>query len=195
MYHQTVCVSESERRWRACYDLRFKLNVRLGCGVPRPWPCANVGFGGTLLVTVLRVVKPRALGFKGDSALDGGRAGIASVFNALFPVALRLTGGRPVPFKAPDPPDLSVVVELTPRRGTNSSVFDVPSACRRAFSCLFWTVRKCDRSSFHLISSRPIFERVVDTFDIVLLQRQRKEVAVAIDERTVSAQCGGSRQS
>ena len=39
-------------------------------------------------------------------------------------------------------------------------VVSVPRAWRRAFSCLTWTVRKCCKSSCHLMSSRPSLERV-----------------------------------
>lgn len=139
MSSRCITVRRKRGRKRACHDLRFRLNVRLGCGVPRPWPCTNVAFEAT---GVLSVVNPLARGLSGDNALDGGRIGRASVFSALFPVARRRTGGLPVPLTTPGPFERSVVLDPTPRRGTNSSVFDVPSACRRAFSCLFWTVRK-----------------------------------------------------
>ena len=44
----------------------------------------------------------------------------------------------------------------------------VPSACLRAFSCFIWTVRKCWRSSCHLMSSLPSLERVEERFPTVL---------------------------
>lgn len=46
----------------------------------------------------------------------------------------------------------------------------LPSAWRRAFSCLICTVRKCWRSSCHLMSSRPSLERVDERFPTVLYE-------------------------
>ena len=78
------------------------------------------------------------------------------------------TAGRAVPLTAGEPAGLSVLVEAIPRIGINSSVIEPPIPCRRDFSCLICTALKCDSSSFHLISSRPILERVDDTLDIDL---------------------------
>ena len=62
------------------------------------------------------------------------------------PVVRRRTCGRPG--GAPD--------EYPPSKGPGSP----PIPTLRAFSCLIWTVRKCDSSSCHLISSlAPILDR------------------------------------
>lgn len=136
--------------------LRVKFNVRLVCPRFRLRLCAKVGLGGACGKTAPNVVCPRALGFSGESVRDGGLASVGS--GTLVPVTRLRTGGRvvPVPFTLCGPAGGAEA------SGMNSSLDEFPSACRLAFSCLFCTARKCDRSSFHLMSSRPIFERVAD---------------------------------
>lgn len=121
-----------------------------------------MGLGGTCGKTAPNVVCPRALGFNGESVRDGGLASAGS--GTLVPVTRLRTVGRvvPVPFMLCGPVGGAVV------SGMNSSLVEFPSACRLAFSCLFCTARKCERSSFHLMSSRPIFERVADILVVEL---------------------------
>ena len=74
------------------------------------------------------------------------------------PVTLRRIGGREPAVGgrlALPSAGLSVVAE-NPEKG----VVSAPNACRRAFSCFAWTVRKWRSSSCHLISSRPSLDRV-----------------------------------
>lgn len=56
--------------------------------------------------------------------------------------------------------------EVNSAKGADGSA---PIACRRAFSCLAWTARKCEMSSCHLISSRPIFDLVDEMLGIALV--------------------------
>lgn len=109
-----------------------------------------------------------AFGFKGDNApllLATGGAGEMAFGNSP-PVTLRRMGGRPAVGARPG---LSPINSPSLSKSGNPEIVDVsaPSACRRAFSCLACTERKCRSSSCHLMSSRPIFERL-DIGPIVL---------------------------
>lgn len=93
-----------------------------------------------------------ALGFNGDNTVgrDGG---------ATCSLTFRRMGGRPpgpVPRLEPPPLALTDDRESTVKPDGPSP----PEVCRRAFSCRICTVRKCDSSSCHLISSRPSLDRV-----------------------------------
>jgi hypothetical protein len=88
-----------------------------------------------------------ALGLRGERAGRAG-GGVGS------PVTRRRIGGW-LPSASRDEED-SADLESKPEKGRLS----VPRACRRAFSCFAWTARKWLRRSCHLISSRPILERV-----------------------------------
>ena len=117
------------------------------------------------------VLEEPRLGFNGLSVRDGGRAKGVS---AVPPVTrLRMPGRGPLPLALPDPeplpePDDSVFEK--PGRGKTMSSSESPAAWRRAFSCLFCKFRKCERSSDHLMSSRPSLERVAETFGTFLRQ-------------------------
>jgi hypothetical protein len=100
---------------------------------------------------------PLALGFKGDKTLRGGTA-TGGGGRPSPPVTLRRIGGREptvVGRLALPSAGLSVVAE-----NPEKDVVSAPNACRRAFSCFAWTVRKWRSSSCHLISSRPSLDRV-----------------------------------
>ena len=118
---------------------------------------------------------PRALGFSGDNARGGSRA----LASAPAPVTLLLIGGRvagPVPFVVPDG-CAAVWTPLGKSEGASKS--SLPSACLRDFSCLFWTDRKWDRSSDHLISSRFSLDRVAEITEVLqntTLSRQYKRM-------------------
>jgi hypothetical protein len=99
---------------------------------------------------------PLALGFNGDRTFRGGT--VMGSGGASLPVTLRRRGGREaeVPGRlTPTSAGFSAVAE-NPEKG----VVSAPNACRRAFSCLAWTDRKCRSSSCHFISSRPSLDRV-----------------------------------
>jgi hypothetical protein len=104
-----------------------------------------------------------ALGLSGDN-VPGLGVGTAVGLSGSSPVTLLRSGVRPT---AREREALSVPGPLPPN-GSLASIksegveVSVPSACRRAFSCLAWTNRKCDKSSCHLISSRPILDLVVN---------------------------------
>lgn len=113
---------------------------------------------------------PRARGFRGESMGPDLEGGLASVLSPL-PVTFRRMGGLVVDEVVvakpePLPPAVGVVTVLganfSPLSGENDS--SAPIACLRAFSCLLCSVLKWVRSSCHLISSRPSFDRVVDMF-------------------------------
>jgi hypothetical protein len=101
---------------------------------------------------------PLALGFKGDKTFRGGILTGGGRGRPSPPVTLRRIGGREPAvvgrFALPSA-GFSVVAE-NPEKG----VVSAPNACRRAFSCFAWTVRKWRSSSCHLISSRPSLDRV-----------------------------------
>ena len=118
---------------------------------------------------------PRARGFKGDSARGGGRA-LPSV-----PVILRLIGGLALAFVPLG--IVEVPVACTPfGKSKGDSRSSLPRACLRDFSCLFWTDRKCDKSSAHLISSRPSFDRVVEMTEV--LRSVLRQLGTAYAEMT-----------
>lgn len=97
-----------------------------------------------------------ALGLSGDNA-PGLGVGTAVGLSGSSPVTLLRSGVRPT---ARGREVLSIPRPLPPG-GSPASIksedieASVPSVCRRAFSCLACTNRKCDKSSCHLISSRP----------------------------------------
>lgn len=108
--------------------------------------------------------EPLARGFSGDSTPDPERVGKPGFMGiGISPVTFRRTGGRieddaPVPWVRLTPGEVSLGLSLS--ENPENGVVSVPRACRRAFSCFACTDRKCRSSSCHLISSRPILDRV-----------------------------------
>ena len=108
-----------------------------------------------------------ALGFRGDRAPGLPGVGTAIGLSGSSPVTLLRSGARPtargrpaLSVPGPLPPDESPPLSVS---GISMSVEEsAPNACRRAFSCLACTDRKCDSSSCHLISSRPILDLVAN---------------------------------
>jgi len=108
------------------------------------------------------------LGFNGDNApgLEGG---------PIIPASDNPTPGGPITFLLPRPPPTfllppnpggpvcegpGLVRSRSFARSSESGEESAPRFCLLAFSCLAWTDRKCWRSSCHLISSLPNFDRV-----------------------------------
>ena len=94
--------------------------------------------------------------------LSGDSAGRTVTGGATSPVTRRRIGGRltsarPTPSPDRDPGSVDLL-SWDPNELPNA-IRSAPRACRRDFSCLFWTARKWLRSSCHLISSRPILVR------------------------------------
>ena len=98
----------------------------------------------------------RALGFNGDKAplLPGMETGLSGI----SPVTRLRTDGALTGRLA-----LSALGSIGFSNSMKSDcvVASVPKASRRAFSCLDCTNRKCERSSCHLISSRPSLDLVI----------------------------------
>lgn len=107
------------------------------------------------------------LGFSGDSAPARDCVGGGVGAGGISPVTRLRNGARPL---VPEPPEGALLNRSVSMRSVNG-VLSPPSACLRAFSCLICTDRKWERSSCHLISSLPSFDRVFDRFGPVL-QRQ-----------------------
>ncbi len=84
----------------------------------------------------------------------------------MVPVVLRLIPGRADPFAEATEGGAVDLSMGNPGSGISSST--PPNPCRLAFSCLFCTLRKCERSSDHLISSRPSLDRVDETLETLL---------------------------
>lgn len=165
MYHTRTSDGETSHR----HHHGFKPSVRRGfdCWL---WPgglpggCTTMGGIGPCMLC------PRARGFRGESMGPVLEGGLASVLSPL-PVTFRRIGGL-VPDEVvganpdPLPPAVGVVTVLganfSPLSGENVS--SAPIVCLRAFSCLLCNALKWVRSSCHLISSRPSFDRVVEMF-------------------------------
>lgn len=121
------------------------------------------------------------LGFSGDSTpdLEGGLI-IPTSGNPPPP-------GGPITFLLPRPPlpaflpapnpgwpaceEPELVWSLSFAKSSERGEKSAPRFCLLAFSCLAWTERKCWRSSCHLMSSLPNFDRVEEIFPTVLYQR------------------------
>lgn len=121
----------------------------------------------------------RARGLRGDSTLPRangdvgpdctGVAFAAAALTVISPVTLRRIRGLP-----PGRPMRSVGSlgrSTSEKKGESDSDVSAPMACRLAFSCFDCTARKCCNSSCHLISSRPILDRVFKPPPTVLLRR------------------------
>lgn len=101
-----------------------------------------------------------ALGLRGDRTVPPGRVGGPSL------VALRRICGRAPPGLEVEVDPLPLVAVMLGVVAVNDRIDDAsPPAparpSRRDFSCFAWRDRKCDRSSDHLISSRPILDLVI----------------------------------
>jgi len=117
------------------------------------------------------------LGFNGDRTpvLDGGRIipTSGSPPPPGGPITFLLPGPPPPEFfPAPNPSgppceDPGLVRSRSFARSSESGEESAPRFCLLAFSCLAWTERKCWRSSCHLISSLPNFDRVEEIFPTV----------------------------
>ena len=126
------------------YVLRLTLKVRLGCPLCFEF-CTNVGLSGPPAFkagasTVWppsalgpTVVVPRALGFRGDNARDGGRSAL------LVPVTLRLIAGldvAPLTFVLVEEDVPADALSLEGRNSATGAKSVSPLLCLRAFSCL-----------------------------------------------------------
>lgn len=183
------------------YVFRLRLSVRFGC----LWLLLKVGLAGVGAVVAVVVTESRKAlgwpiialfeprrGFSGESVLLGGRAS-AGGWSTPPVTRLRIPGrdvlpfivlteeliesrfSRSVPMNGPEPG----------KAKTDGSSSFVPAAWRRAFSCLFCTFRKWERSSDHLISSRPSLERVVDTLGTFLHRMEGCISSVATKEMAI----------
>jgi hypothetical protein len=124
------------------------------------------------------------LGFNGESAPDdeGGLIIPASDNPPTTPpppggpITFLLPGPPPVFLPTPKPGELACEEPGLARsrsfaKSSESGEESTPRFCLLAFSCLAWTERKCWRSSCHLISSLPNFDRVEEMLPTVLHPR------------------------
>jgi len=148
----------------------------------------------------------RALGFNGDSApgLGGG---------PIIPASDNPTPGGPITFLLPRPPltflpppnpdgpvceEAGLVRSRSFARSSESGEESAPRFCLLAFSCLAWTERKCWRSSCHLISSLPNFDRVEEMLPTALRPRADQEhnkQKLDTDRTMISARYAKSRKN
>ena len=117
------------------------------------------------------------LGFNGDSAVDleGGPIipGSDNPPPPGCPITLFLPRPPPTFLPAPNPggpvcEEAGLVRSRSFARSSESGDESVPRFCLLAFSCFAWTERKYWRSSCHLISSLPNFDRVEEMVPTVL---------------------------
>jgi hypothetical protein len=104
---------------------------------------------------------PLALGFSGDNIpLLTGNGGLRFGTTERSPVTFLRIGGRVEDAGRPafSPEERSPCFSVSEK--SENGVVSAPRAIRRAFSCLAWIDRKCVSNSCHLISSRPILDRV-----------------------------------
>jgi len=148
------------------------------------------------------------LGFNGDRTpvLEGGRI-IPTSGNPPPP-------GGPITFLLPGPPpprffpapnpggppceDAGLVRSRSFARSSESGEESAPKFCLLAFSCLAWTERKCWRSSCHLISSRPSFDRVEEIFPTVLypqIDQKLHQRKLNLGRTMLSVRCARSRKN
>lgn len=135
------------------------------------------------------------LGFNGDSTpvLEGGLIIPAS--------GSPPPPGGPITFLLPRPPppeflpapnpggpaceELVLTLSLSFAKSSESGEKSAPRFCLLAFSCLAWTERKCWRSSCHLISSLPSFDRVEEIFPTVLHQEFSENPQIKVQQRII----------